>query len=399
MGKTMKKIMILGAGVYQVPLIRAARRMGLYTIVMSIPGEYPGFALADKKICQDTADAEAVLAIAKREGISGICTTGTDVCIHTLGVVNEALGLKGLGIEGSTIAGRKALMKDVYREHGVNTARYRHVLLRTPIEVVAGICGKIGYPVMFKAIDSSGSRGITRVDSPEGIEKAIESVKAVTRSDEYLVEETLDGEEYGAEAFVQDGKLEFMLLNGKYIFQGATGVPVGHYAPYGTPEIEERSREQLEKAVRAMKLDNCAVNVDFMRCGDKVYVLEIGARGGGTCLGELVSLYYGYDYYEKMIRVALGEKVDFSPANKERVPNASHLLMSGRTGTIKSVTNGNEPSGDIFDISFDYGPGDHVTAFSIGPHRIGQVITTGATVEEARRTLEKAMANIRIEIM
>ena len=44
----MKKIMILGAGIYQVPLIKTAKRMGLYTIVVSIPGNYPGFALADK---------------------------------------------------------------------------------------------------------------------------------------------------------------------------------------------------------------------------------------------------------------------------------------------------------------------------------------------------------------
>ena len=42
----MKKIMILGAGIYQVPLIKTAKRLGLYTIVVSIPGNYPGFALA-----------------------------------------------------------------------------------------------------------------------------------------------------------------------------------------------------------------------------------------------------------------------------------------------------------------------------------------------------------------
>ena len=44
----MKKILILGAGIYQVPLIKTAKRMGLYTIVASIPGNYPGFELADK---------------------------------------------------------------------------------------------------------------------------------------------------------------------------------------------------------------------------------------------------------------------------------------------------------------------------------------------------------------
>ena len=47
-GKTVTKIMILGAGIYQVPLIETAKKMGLYTIVVSIPGNYPGFALADK---------------------------------------------------------------------------------------------------------------------------------------------------------------------------------------------------------------------------------------------------------------------------------------------------------------------------------------------------------------
>ena len=44
----MKKIMILGAGIYQVPLILKAKEMGLYTLVVSYPGPYPGFALADE---------------------------------------------------------------------------------------------------------------------------------------------------------------------------------------------------------------------------------------------------------------------------------------------------------------------------------------------------------------
>ena len=64
--------MILGAGIYQVPLIRTARRMGLYTIVVSIPGDYPGFALADKIYELNTRDKEAILAAAEKEQIDGI---------------------------------------------------------------------------------------------------------------------------------------------------------------------------------------------------------------------------------------------------------------------------------------------------------------------------------------
>ena len=43
--KRQKTILILGAGVYQVPLIKRARERGLRTIVASIPGNYPAYQL------------------------------------------------------------------------------------------------------------------------------------------------------------------------------------------------------------------------------------------------------------------------------------------------------------------------------------------------------------------
>ena len=40
-------ILILGAGIYQVPLIKKAQELGLRAVITSIPGNYPGFAAAD----------------------------------------------------------------------------------------------------------------------------------------------------------------------------------------------------------------------------------------------------------------------------------------------------------------------------------------------------------------
>ena len=83
----MKKIMILGASVYQAPLLATAKRLGLYTIVCSVPGDYPGFALADKVYLINTVDKEAILKAAQEEQIDGICTSGTDVAVATIGYV------------------------------------------------------------------------------------------------------------------------------------------------------------------------------------------------------------------------------------------------------------------------------------------------------------------------
>ena len=118
----MKKIMILGAGIYQVPLIRTARRMGLYTIGVSIPGDYPGFALADKIYELNTRDKEAILAAAEKEQIDGICTSGTDVAVSTIGYVCEKMHLSGIPYEAAEILTDKAKMKDAFRQGGVSAA-------------------------------------------------------------------------------------------------------------------------------------------------------------------------------------------------------------------------------------------------------------------------------------
>ena len=390
----MKKLMIMGAGIYQVPLIKKAKEMGIHTIAVSIPGNYPGFAVADEVCHINTVDYEAVLKVAREKKVDGIVTAGTDVAVITIGKVCDELGLKGLSFEAAKIASDKRLMKECYEKNGVRTARFR--MIRFDEDPRAHLEG-LSYPLIFKAVDSSGSRGITRVNTPEAIEAAVENIRGVTRKDYYIVEEFIIGSEFGAQAFVYDGKLRFVLPHGDYVFTGDTGVPVGHFAPFNLTEEQKADVfDQTERAIRAMKLDNCAINADFIMRDGQTYVLEIGGRSGATCLAELVSIYYGFDYYEKIIQAAMGECPDF-PQDKA-VPNASMLLMSDRDGTIRSIADHNPADERIIEVQFDYTVGDKVKKFHVGPHRIGHVITKGDTLEEAQAVLKQALANIEIRV-
>lgn len=390
----MKKLMIMGAGIYQVPLIKKAKEMGIYTIAVSIPGNYPGFAIADKVVYENTVDYEKVLEVAKREQIDGIVTAGTDVAVITIGKVCDELGLPGLSFEAAKISSNKILMKKRYEEYGVRTARFREVSFDEDMdERVKGL----DFPLIFKAVDTSGSRGIVRVNARDEFEAARDIVKASTRSDHFIIEEFIEGEEFGAQAFVYRGEVRFILPHGDYVFHGDTGVPVGHFAPYQLDEaVVVDAKLQLERAIAAMGLDNCAINADFILRDGKTYVLELGGRSGATCLAELVSIYYGYDYYEKLILAALGEDVDFPQT--QAVPNASMLLRSDRDGIIRSIENLNAPDPDIYEIQFDYEVGDSVKKFHVGPHRIGHVITKGGTLEKAVEKLNEALAKIKITV-
>ncbi|MCD7919941.1 MAG: ATP-grasp domain-containing protein [Clostridiales bacterium] len=393
----MKKLLILGAGIYQVPLIQKAKEMGLYTIVASIPGKYPGFALADRVVYENTVDQEAMLRVAREEQVDGVVVCGTDVCVPTQGYLCDTLGLTGPSLQAAMAAQDKALMKAAFAREGVRTARfvYADIADANP----QALCEDIGYPVIFKSVDSSGSRGITRVDGPEDIPYAYQQVRENTRSDRYLIEEFLVGEEFGAQAFIYGGRLRFVLPHGDYVFHGDTGVPVGHFAPYNMgPDIVADAEEQLQKAVTAMGIDNCAINADFILCRGKAYVLEIGARAGATCLVEMTGIYYGFDYYEKIIQASLGVEPDFTPVLEHGQPNAEMLFQSDKTGTITSIDLGEQDDPRIVNLSMDYGVGDHIRKFAKGPDRIGQIIAVADSVEEAKAALDAAMAKVHITV-
>lgn len=314
----------------------------------------------------------------------------------TIGKVCDAMGLCGLSYEAALIATDKLRMKTVYEKHNVRTAKYRKIEFDDP-QMFEKI-DELALPVIFKAVDSSGSRGITRVDDKTGFDEAIALAKKYTRKKYFIVEEFIEGEEFGAQAFVYQGKVQFIMPHGDYVFHGNTGVPIGHWVPYElSAEVIEDAKEQLELAIRAMGLDNCAINADFILKDNQTYVLEIGGRSGATCLAESTSIYYGFDYYEKILLAALGED-QLSFEGDAQIPNASHLLMSDKDGKIVSITDENGENPDIYEILFDYGPGDEVSKFRIGPHRIGHVVTKGETLQEAVALLEEARKKIRIVV-
>ena len=77
----MKKLLILGAGMMQVPIIQKAASLGIHTIVADFNPNAPGIEYADRFLEISTIDKEAVLNAAKEEHIDGILTT-SDYTTH-----------------------------------------------------------------------------------------------------------------------------------------------------------------------------------------------------------------------------------------------------------------------------------------------------------------------------
>lgn len=393
-----KKLMILGASYSQIPLIKAAQRMGVTALVASIPGDYQGFQYADEIAYVDITDPEAVLAAAKEADIDGVATCCMDVGIRALGYVCEHMKLPGLNIAAAEASCNKYLEKEAYMRHGVNTARFYKVHDKKELEEALT---HLEFPVMVKAVDLMGSRGIFRSDSREDALQNFEKSMEATAQDFCIVEEFIEGSMFGVEAMVSHGKLAYVLPLGNDLRQGNPPFPVGHHVPWEQEEtLFSQVWEQTEKVAEALGYDNCPMDLDCMLKDGKIYIIEATGRAGATCITDTVSIYYGIDYFEAIVRVALGMDVTdlFQRKDVPKTPSVTRLLSAKEKGIVESIQIPEKLPEGVMDLSFNIGKGSQVQPMENGRDRIGQLIIRGESLEQCYEQMKGVLSQIHLEI-
>lgn len=381
--------MIIGGGYYQLPLIQKSVDLGYNTIVCGIAGNYPGYKYATKWIDVDTFNKDAILKVAQEEKIEGIVLCGSDACMPTIGYVCDQMHLLGPSEQATINASNKAVMKECFINHGVRTAQYRKI---QSLEDAEKFASEYSYPIVLKVVDASGSKGIAIVKTKEELFEQYPIVIKETKKDYIIIEEFVAGEEFGAQAFVRNGKLTFVMPHGDMVFHSSTDVPIGHYAPYEKEEeLIGDVTEQLQKCVEALGIDNTAINADFILSNGQVYVLEIGARAGATCLPELVSNYYDINYYEYLLRQCVDDPVDHIVFKKN---NASvvETLISTKTGIVENITVGDLPE-EVVSLAIYPKIGGEVHAFRNAYDRIGTLILKGNSIEHLNEVSKNIKQN------
>lgn len=390
----MNKILINGAGRGCLNLTKTAKKMGLYVVVTGMDG--PCIPLADKAYREvHPGHPEEVLEVAKAEYVDAVVTCCNDMGLASVGYCCDQLHLTGLSYEAAKMSSDKLLMKERLCSKQVRTAKFKKVYNLNDLEQALE---ELQLPVIVKATDLQGSRGITIVQTKEGLGDAFHEAISLTHKDYCIVEEFIIGTEFGAQAFVYNGEVLFVLPHGDETFMSKTAVPIGHYMPYPmNNELAEDVQVQARNAIKAIGLDNCAVNIDFIERDNKAYIIELTGRGGANGLTDIVGKYYGIDYYEMMVVMAIGGDPRKLFDKRLITPRAavSKMLTSPKTGIVKSI---DVPSLQYTDITMFIESGSEVRAFTNSNDDIGQIVVSGNNLTECAMKIDEAVRALTIEL-
>lgn len=396
-----KRLLILGAGRGQIGLYKAAREMGVTTIAGTMPDNCPPcIPLADEVCYMNILYPDEVENKTENLSFDGVATCCLDKGLKAVGRLCDKYGLSGYPEETAELCNDKFQMKTRLCECGVNTAKFEKIYSRE--DLLSAIDKIGGYPVIIKATDLAGSKGIYKAknerEALDGFDKAIHD----TQKEYLLVEKFLQGKEFGAQAFIYSGKVLFVMPHGDLLYQAATAVPIGHYVPFDCSEnIIQKISVETRKAILALGLDNCAVNIDFIEEAGDVYVLELSGRAGANCLPELVSIHYGLNYYKMIIAAALGEDpaIIWNERHEEKAGIAKMIISPEKSGILGELSYHGDMESYIYDLTFFAKRGMDVYKFANSNHCLGQVVIAGDNLKDCVEKVEKTLSKISITIL
>jgi biotin carboxylase len=287
-----KSILIIGAGMLQVPAIRAASELGLTTIVTDYNDNAPGIKIADFPIIVSTKDIDGTVRKAKefnkKNRIDGVITVGTDASM-TVSAVANALNLPGIKFEDAEAASNKIKMRERLKLNNVPIPEFRKCW---SLDELVKAASELKYPVVLKPADNMGARGVMKIENDIMLEKAYHNAKSASPSGELIVEEYMAGPELSIDALIFNGEIYITGVADRIIEREPYFIELGHVMPSNLEQsLLDDAVDVFKKGIKALGLTIGAAKGDIKVTKDGAKVGEIAARLSGGFMSA-----YTYPY-------------------------------------------------------------------------------------------------------
>ena len=379
-----KRILFLGATQFQIPPILYAKEQGHHVITVDYLPENPGHQYSDEYHNVSTTDKDAILALAQRLKIDGIVAYASDPAAPTQAYVAEKMGLAGNPYESVEILARKDLFRDFLAKHDFLVPKSNSFY---SLQEALDWFSSLAKPVIVKPVDSSGSKGVSKIHNESELAAAFDYALGFSREKKVVVEEFFvrDGYQVAGDGFVVDGKLVFRCWANEHFDKLCKNfVPIGESFPSIMSDFtQDQAHAETQRLLDLLGMRCGALNFDFHYDKDGNFsFLELGPRNGGNLIPEVIKYATGVDLVKYTVDAALGFDCSDLAMKSTSGYFSSYILHATESGTVKEVWYSDEIRNNIVEQTVFIQPGDKVSLFSGSNHTLGTMIMRFDSSEE-----------------
>ena len=393
-----KTFLVLAGGTYQLPLIRSLKKRGIHVTLFDGSEVAPGFLESDEGQVLDISDPALVLEAAKELNIIGLASIVNEATV--VSVAFSATHFKMPSISEETA--HKCTNKILMRESFLNSKMLIPVFFEADsMHGVRRSLDKIGFPAIIKPVDSSGSRGVMRIDDLSFIESAAKFAMSESRLGYVIVESFLDGPEFTVETFSENGEIVVLGFSQKkrVDFPACVSIEL-QYFPYRQHPFGVQIVSAAIQAIHSVGLSRGPAHIEVILTSKGPVVVEIAARGGGfRIFPEILKEISGVDVIDLVIDQSLGIPCVINPTKEKAavlrflnpeargiVLGVSGIELAKKIPSVKDVVLEETVIGSIYNgINKD---GD----------RPGYILAVAETIEDALKAADSAEKSIIFDI-
>ena len=397
-----KKIMLLGGSAQQVVAIETAKRLGYETVLCDFLPDNPGQYAADKFYLVSTTDKHAGLEVAQHERIDVILAYASDPAAPTAAYVAERMGLPGSPYSAVETLCNKDQFRAFLAEHGFCTPKAKGY--RSVADALADVVGGVfRYPVIVKPVDSSGSKGVGRIDVPEQARKALEYAMSFSREKRLIVEEYVEmfGYQIAGDGLSVDGKLVFRYFANDHFNPKCLNpfVPISASFPYNMPrEVQDKVHAEIQRLLSLLGMQTTTYNFDLRIDEDyNVYLMEVAPRDGGNYIPQVIRYATGVDLVECSVKAAMGEPIDTSSFGEPSGYYAYYAVHSLFDGVLDHIAiDENVLKNYIVENHIIRQPGDEIHAFTGANTTLGILVMRFDSMEQMLHMMDHSEEWIQV---
>lgn len=301
-----ESILILGAAAVQEDAVRAARALGLRTIVCAQAADGPAAAAGDEFVQIDIVDVDALERFMRERGLRLVYSVGSDVAMPVVGELARRLALPAF-------ASREVA------ETCNNKGRLRGALAGTsaalPFHVIAAgdpVVRAVPLPCIVKPVDSQGQRGVELVTNEDRFAPAVAAAAGHSRSGGVIVEKFVGGVEISVNGYLVDGELVFVQASDRVVWGEYTGLIRSHVIPSATlagdPDAARAVTDLLTTVCSRVGLTQGPVYAQIKVEDGIPHLIEVTPRLDGCHMWQLIKVATGVDLLDAALRhLAFGE--------------------------------------------------------------------------------------------
>lgn len=217
----------------------------------------------------------------------------------------------------------KYIMRERCKENGIKTPYYR--FFKT-LKELRSLCKNIDFPIVIKPHDGNHSLAVIKINNPKNSREVTRAFNLARNEmthhfsyrfhgeNLFLLEEFVEGSLISIDGIIQNGKTQIVGIAEYILSPDPLLVPEVNFIPPLDKNILKHRNEiyrETKKILKALKFDNCGFHCEMKIKGNKILLIEIGARIAGGPIAKGYSRAYGVDLAKAAYQISLNEPIKF----------------------------------------------------------------------------------------